>query len=862
MKNNYEMVMGYKGLPVRILVHSVNEMDTHWHDNMELLLVLKGSVEIMVMGELYNIEENDIFIINSKEIHSISKKTDENLLLLVQFDVKFYSRYHYKFNEVMFKNDYFIKKENKKETQILKKHIANMVWSINKKKKGHRFIIGSEALRILYCLMECLECVQQNEEIDNNRDEKLLKFKEVLKYIDKNFTHKVTLGDLSNEFFFSNAHISRFFKEMMGVSFQQYLNYIRIDKASDLLLSTNKTITEIALESGLSSTKALNEIFTRHLGCTPSELRENYEQIGDNMEKFLDEQNVKSNSYFDVYRTYVFKNLFEELDLLDYRERNLESLEELDGNRKNVSLSIDKKGEPFGDYWRKLTTIGRAAEGLRADVQAHLTELQSDIEFEYIRFQGIFSEDMMICNLNRDGKIEYNWNYVDKLVDFLLSVNLKPFLSLGFMPEELKSSDNTMFWSNVNISQPKDITLWKDLVMEFVKHCMNRYGLEEVESWYFEVWNEPEIEGMFWVGTKEEYFEFYKETVLSIKSISKKLKVGGPSITAMAITQGDWMDEFLRYIDKNNLPLDHLSIHIYPERYELEEVVATFKMMAEIKNGKNDLTDFAEIYEMKENARAIYLGKDNSFNTLDIAGDKVDKYLKEKLEIHVTEWNASSREGNLIHDTCFVSNFIIDNILRCRDKTSSMGYWVATDVMEEIKSIKKEFHGGFGLMTNNGIKKPSYFAYFMLKKLGDEIIHKGDEHIITRKNDDIQILSYNYAYFDDLFISGDNSALSEKSRDMVYEEKEANVLKINMEDLHGYYKVTKYKLDKENGSAFDNWIRMGAPDEMGVDEIEYLKSVSKPKMTVEYLELDGSYKDRIYTQVHGVDLVILEKKIK
>ena len=857
MKNNYEMVMGYKGLPVKILVHSVNKMKTHWHDNLELILVLEGSVKIRLKDKIHIIKENEMFIINSREIHSVSKNNEENILLLLQIDVKHYSRYYYMFNNMRFKDDYFTLDENKEKARILRLHISNIIWSMNKKSDGYKFIIGSETLRIIYHMMRYAK-KDEIPKVNLGLDDQLEKFKDILDYVDNNFQNKITLGDIAEKVYFSEAHLSRFFKEMMGVTFQQYLDYIRIDKAADLLLSTNQTITDIAYESGLSSTKSLNKLFKDHLYCTPSELRENYVTISGNLEENLIHQGVKNNSYLDVYRTDVFRNLFEELDMTNYNEKNFEYLYDLDETMKEISLSKESTGKEFKDYWRRLTTIGRAKEGLRSDVQAQLSEIQKEIGFDYIRFHGIFAEDMFIYNADSKGRVSYNWNYVDKLFDFFLNINLKPFVSLGFMPDEIKSSDETMFWWKANVSPPKDMKLWTDLVEGFTKHCINRYGIDEVKTWYFEVWNQPEMENIYWMGSREDYFNLYKETVLSIKNISKELKVGGPSINNIAVVEGSWLDDFLKFIKEEKLPLDHISIHIYPEIYDMSglEDEINFK---EYENNEEKLRDLINI---KENAKYIYSDKFNSLDTLNTLEEKLDKNLKDKPERHITEWNASSNFGNYIHDTCFVSNYIVDNILKCMGKTDSMGYWAASDVMEEIKSEKKEFHGGFGLITSNGIKKPSYFAYYLLNKLGNEILAKEDEYIVTRKDDDIQILAYNYAYFDDLFLNGDNSALSYEKRDKIFEEKAINRFEINIKDISGYYKVTRYKLNKENGSAFDDWKDLGSPENMTEEEIDYLKSITKPKMTVEYVELDGNYKKKIHTKVHGIDLITLEKKFK
>ena len=137
----------------------------------------------------------------------------------------------------------------------------------------------------------------------------------------------------------------------------------------------------------------------------------------------------------------------------------------------------------------------------------------------------------MITSLDEKGKLKYNWSYVNNLFDFLIENHIKPFIELGFMSSSLNNSENRMFYSKTNKSQANNMEEWKDLVEEFVKNCVNRYGLEEVESWYFEVWKAPNLEHAFWNDGKERYFEFYKQTVAAVKSISSTLKVGGPAIS-------------------------------------------------------------------------------------------------------------------------------------------------------------------------------------------------------------------------------------------------------------------------------------------------------------------------------------------
>ena len=211
-----------------------------------------------------------------------------------------------------------------------------------------------------------------------------------------------------------------------------------------------------------------------------------------------------------------------------------------------ISLNFHQKGKKFKPFWKKCIAAGRAAEGLREDWRFQLRELQRELQFEYIRFHGIFHDDMMIYH-EEDGKPIYNFQYLDSLFDFLLDVHLKPLLELSFMPYDLASGEAYVFWWKGNITPPKDYDRWAELVLETARHCINRYGLEEVQSWYFEVWNEPNLHNGFWSSTQDEYFKLYEVTARAIKSIHPNLRVGGPASSDSGGVKAPWVDEFIAF---------------------------------------------------------------------------------------------------------------------------------------------------------------------------------------------------------------------------------------------------------------------------------------------------------------------------
>ncbi|MDE5995383.1 MAG: xylann 1,4-beta-xylosidase [Eubacterium sp.] len=478
-------------------------------------------------------------------------------------------------------------------------------------------------------------------------------------------------------------------------------------------------------------------------------------------------------------------------------------------------------------YYNKCITFGRAAEGLRADFQEQLKELQSEIGFEYIRFHGLFHDDMAVYDEDENGNPVLWFGYIDKLFDFLLSVHIKPFVELGFMPIKIATVPNTVFWWQANGCPPTDYDKWHYLVNETVKHLTERYGIDEVKSWYFEVWNEPNL-GSFFRGTQEEYFKLYEVSVDAVKSVCNDYRVGGPSTSGADFREGlGYLKAFVDFCNRKKLPVDFFSAHPYPTCWALDE------------EGTEHMG---------------YISKEICIDFLDNIKSIVNHSPYPNAEIHLTEWNSSPSPRDLIHDTPFMAPFILYNITQNFGKINSLGFWTFTDIFEENGPGKSPFHGGFGLINADGIKKPAYWAYWLLNKLGNEIVEQSDNHIITKSGNDYQVIIWNYCYYKDNFANGDRSELTETSRNHVFKNKDITIdLRIN---LNGEYQQTIYTLD-ERTSALHNWVKIGAPQYPLPKQIEELKEKSKP---VKEVCIINNFNINETLKPHEAKLFILEKQ--
>ena len=221
-----------------------------------------------------------------------------------------------------------------------------------------------------------------------------------------------------------------------------------------------------------------------------------------------------------------------------------------------ISIDLQQTNGPLNTMFKRCVGAGRANEGLRADWQRQLAYARKECGFEYIRMHGLFSDDMGVYR-EEQGKSQYNWQYIDELYDFLHSIGMKPFVELGFMPSALASGNKTIFWWKGNVTPPKDMNKWADFIQAFVTHCKERYGDAEVKTWYFEVWNEPNLSGFF-AGTQQQYFDLYAATARAIKSVNPDYRVGGPGTAGCG-----WITEFIQFCDKNKVPVDFVSTHTY-----------------------------------------------------------------------------------------------------------------------------------------------------------------------------------------------------------------------------------------------------------------------------------------------------------
>lgn len=378
------------------------------------------------------------------------------------------------------------------------------------------------------------------------------------------------------------------------------------------------------------------------------------------------------------------------------------------GQTQLIMIDASARAAQFPHFWEQMFGSGRAILSLRCTYQNDLRSVKGITGFRFVRFHGIFLDEVGVYSEDKQGDPHYNFTYVDQIYDSLLQNGVRPFIEIGFMPKDLASRlDHQGFWYKPIVSPPKDYGKWDALITEFTRHLVDRYGIAEVSQWYFEVWNEPNIG--FWAGkpAQQTYFELYDHTARDIKSVSPRLRVGGPSTA-----QAAWIKEFIAHTVAEKVPVDFISSHIYG----MDQASKVFGPGVTIPEDE-----------------MVYRGTKKMH-------DDIMASARPALPLIVSEFGGGSVPTGS-RDTVYMGPWIANVVRQCDGLTKMMSFWPFSDVFEEHGVARtpfpvRPFQEGRGLIAPDGIPKPSYVAFALLHKLGNERISELSDNVIVTKRKD------------------------------------------------------------------------------------------------------------------------------
>src|SRR5205823_1246125 len=425
-----------------------------------------------------------------------------------------------------------------------------------------------------------------------------------------------------------------------------------------------------------------------------------------------------------------------------------------------VRVDLSAPTTPFPHFWEQMFGSGRANLTLRDSYRRDLDWTREITALKYVRFHAIFHDENGVYDEDAQGNPVYNFSYVDQIYDGLLAHGVKPFVELGFMPKKLAANPVLhAFWYKPSPAPPKDYSKWDALITAFVQHLVERYGLDEVAQWYFEVWNEPNID--FWSGEPKQatYFELYDHTARAVKAVNPRLRIGGP-----ATAQAAWAEPFIQHVAQNNVPADFFSTHVYANDRS-EDVFATHETI-----GRDQMV-----------CRAVKK-----------VHDQIKASARPSLPLIWSEYNASYKNEPEITDQVFMAPWLADTIRQCDGLVEMMSYWTFSDVFDEQGVVKEPFYGGFGLQAEGHLPKPAFNAFKVLHLLGERRIPlQSPIALATMRQNTLVLAAWN------LVLPGATGSPTS--------------ITFALQGWKGSHKAKLYRVDSTHGSLLAKYDQIGRP---------------------------------------------------
>jgi len=476
---------------------------------------------------------------------------------------------------------------------------------------------------------------------------------------------------------------------------------------------------------------------------------------------------------------------------------------------EKIVIDGKAKATAFPHYWEEAFGSGRANLTLRESYRNDLREVKKIADFKYVRFHAIFHDENGVYDEDEKGNPLFNFTYVGQIYDGLLKNGVRPIVEISFMPKKLAvRQDLHPFWYKQNVAPPKDYAKWDLLIKKFGEFLVERYGIEEVAQWYFEVWNEPNID--FWSGEPKQatYFELYDHTARDLKAVNPRLRVGGP-----ATSSAHWVSDFVAHTAQEKVPVDFVSTHGYADDTTEDYFGAKLDIPIE-----------------KRMCKAV---------------EKVHKEIlmsaMPKLPLFWTEWNVSGYGERHAGDTSYSATAIAQTVRDCDGLMEMASFWTFSDVFEENGPFREPFPGGFGLLAPGGIKKPHYYTFSLLHKLGPQrISNDADNVLVTRRADGRLVVAVWNLW----------------PPDQKGEEKE---VELDFRGVNGNGRVSVSRIDAEHGNTLAAWRKMGSPRYPTEKQVEEMNRQSALKAPERKQLITGTL--NIKLPVNGFALVEVERQV-
>ena len=448
-------------LPIKISYLNIKNYPTHWHNSIEIIYVLKGSLHIKIDTDSFTLNEREVEIINSDESHEI-QGIDDNKILIFNIDPFFFEKYYKDINNIFFyTNSNDDEDQNGPEYEELKTILSQILCEYVQKLEDYDEEIEELLITLLYHLVNNFHYLTHEKEELKEKTDQLARYHRISKYIYNNYNNNITLQEIAKKEFLSPHYLSHEIKYATGYSFTDLINLTRIEESIKLLLDSDMSISEISDEIGFSHVRYFNKNFKYYYGCTPLQYRKKY---------------ATTEKEYDLSKQSVELSLNDALETLSY---SLENYNRFNFENKlwNIHVDVDKILNPLEKDFKECINLGESFDLLIEDNKDILEEIQEEIHFEYGRLEKMFHSDMGVF-LDSDF---YNWNKAKGVLEFLSNIYLKPLILLDNLDYSLEKYINILssfldYFTELDIVEVTDFKFqFNSRLSEDIKYNLRQY---------------------------------------------------------------------------------------------------------------------------------------------------------------------------------------------------------------------------------------------------------------------------------------------------------------------------------------------------------------------------------------------------
>ena len=757
------------------------ETATHYHQNPEMFYVLRGNLDIKIDDKMYKMQSGDIVLINANKRHTVIGNEE---LLGARFEIDFHllAEYMGSMQLLFWCNTVADRNHAYSNLRRLLDRILTRYFEKDDKSALYLNALYFETLYVLTSnFLVKADDVRLNLEDSQDR----MRIRQIQNYVQANYQSQISLNDLADRLYLSNAYLSKYIKKNLGMTFMEYLNNVRLFHAVDELMYSDKNLTHIAYDNGFPTSASFTKAFREIYNESPSEYRKKIqdEKEKDEKEKMLQQE--------------------EEQRILEYLKFRAHKENPQSTRKKEYIINAGNVKDILTDC-SKAISIGDGYLLLQSEAQHQVEKIQKQTGVKYARIWNILSREY--CFSEKEG---YNFRRLDQVLDFLLDHHMKPYLEVGSKPSLFMYTPER----SINIEKSKmdsyDFKTFSEITRELCVHLVNRYGVEELETWYFEYWNDPSLNITEPDG---EYYQRFDLLYQTMKNYSEEISVGGAGF-------------ILGYETLVCKKIFHIwkAREIHPDFLS----VCSFQYIALVEDGGR---------LGRKSIDSEYM-----LNQIEIMKNVMEETGFQIPEFHIDEWNFTISNRNVLNDSCEQGAYILKNCIEMNGAVDMMAYWHALDLYSDYYDTDTVLNGDSGLISRDGICKPSFYAFQFMNRLLPKVLEKNDHAIVTTNGRNRYVIAcHNYKSLSSRYVFTDEDEIQLEDIEQYVEDIDPIKLNFTIQNVKdGKYLVKIYRVNRECGSVQDLWKNLDYSKGLMRDEVDYLKSSAIPGIEMKTIEVEN-----------------------